>query len=202
MAITKFKTTSSFTNLTKYDSFLAGNAAFSPGAYESIASASGTGSSGTITFSSIPSTYTSLQIRMIGRSSATGTGTVSGRIQLNGDTSSASYAGHLLFGDGSVVSTDAAASGTYTGVLLSVLRDGNTASTLTGIVIDIHNYTSTTQNKTIRMINGYDANGSGVMMMGSGLWLSTAAVTSISLVLTTTNWTSSSQFALYGIKGA
>lgn len=171
-------------------------------AYESIASATGTGSSGTITFSSIPSTYTSLQIRMIGRSSATGTGTVSGRIQLNGDASSASYAGHLLFGDGAVVSTDAAASGTYTGVLLPVLRDGNTASTLTAIVIDIHNYTSTTQNKTMRMINGYDANGSGVMTLGSGLWLSTAAVTSVSLVLTTTNWTSSSQFALYGIKGA
>jgi hypothetical protein len=202
MAVTKFKTTSSFTNLTKYDSFLAGNAAYSPSSYESIASATGTGSSGTITFSSIPSTYTSLQIRMIGRSSITGTATVSGRIQINGDASSASYTSHMLFGEGTTAQVDAAASGTYTGVLLPAPRDGNTASIFGANVIDIHNYTSTTQNKTIRAFSGIDLNGAGgAVYLQSGLWLSTAAITSVSLVLTTSNWTTGSTFALYGIKG-
>jgi hypothetical protein len=38
---------------------------FAPsGAYDSIATVSGTGSSGTISFTSIPSTYTHLQIRL------------------------------------------------------------------------------------------------------------------------------------------
>lgn len=202
MAVTKFKTTSSFTNLTKYDSFLAGNAAFSPGAYESIASASGTGSSGTITFSSIPSTYTSLQIRMIGRSSLASTGTVSGRVQLNGDTSSASYTSHMLFGDGTTAQVDAAASGTYTGMLLPTIRDANAANIMGVNIIDIHNYTSTTQNKTIRAFSGVDINGTGAVYLQSGLWLSTAAVTSVSVALTTSNWTSATRVSLYGIKGA
>jgi hypothetical protein len=172
------------------------------GAYESIASTSGTGSSGTVTFSSIPSTYTSLQIRMIGRSNLASTGTVSGRVQLNGDTSSASYTSHMLFGNGTSAQVDSAASGTYTGMLLPTARDANAANIMGANIIDIHNYTSTTQNKTMRAFSGVDINGTGAVYLQSGLWLSTAAVTSISLVLTTSNWTSATQIALYGIKGA
>ena len=53
---------------TNYSSFLAGNAAFVPGAYESIASTTvGSGGVSTITFSSIPDTYKHLQIRYTAR---------------------------------------------------------------------------------------------------------------------------------------
>jgi len=64
MAITSIKTGSSFTNLVKYNDFLGPNSAYIPTSYESIASATGTGSSNTITLSSIPSTYKHLQLRI------------------------------------------------------------------------------------------------------------------------------------------
>jgi len=64
---------------------LVGNPVIMPGSYESIASASGTGSSGTITFSSIPSTYTHLQIRGIGRNSYPSTQV---NVRFNSDTGS------------------------------------------------------------------------------------------------------------------
>ena len=87
MAVTSVKTGSSFTNLTKYNDFLGPNSAYIPTSFDSIASATGTGSSGTITFSSIPQTYKHLQIRGIGRLDVV-TGGVSTRIRLNGDTTS------------------------------------------------------------------------------------------------------------------
>ena len=62
--ITRLKLSTIEQGLPKYRSMLAGNAAYVPSSYESIASATGTGSSGTITFSSIPSTYQSLQLRV------------------------------------------------------------------------------------------------------------------------------------------
>ena len=46
-------------------SAISGNLFAPSGAYDSIATASGTGSSATISFTSIPSTYTHLQIRGI-----------------------------------------------------------------------------------------------------------------------------------------
>ena len=70
-------------------------------------------------------------------------------------------------------------------------------------IIDIHNYVSTTQYKTVRNVSGSDANNSfGEIFLSSGLWLSTAAIDSITLKSTGTgNWTTTTQIALYGIKG-
>jgi len=195
MAITKFKTTSSFTNLTKYDSFLAGNAAFSPTSFESIASANGTGSSGTITFSSIPSTYTSLQIR--GMYSAATTSGVGLYVIVNSDSSS-NYAYHTLYGNGSTANAFGAI--TQNKVYATF---GTVSTTTRGVVIaDIHNYASTTQNKTLRFFSGEDANGSGTVDLASGLWLSTSAINSVSIVLEGDSFSTTTQFALYGIKGS
>jgi len=197
MAVTKFKTTSSFTNLTKYDSFLAGNTAYDPAAFESIATATGTGSSGTITFSSIPSTYTSLQIRF---NAITASDTAL-YVRINGVTSSGSYNQHLLEGEG----TSALAAG-GSGIGSTRINIGgyniNVGATYpwTGL-IDIHNYTSTTQNKTIRTLNGSDRNGTGLICLSSGLFINTAAVTSVSLIADA-NFTTSTTVSLYGIKGA
>jgi len=194
VAVTKFSSGSSFKNLTKYDDFLAGNAAYIPTSFESIASATGTGSSGTITFSSIPSTYTSLQIRgLYGAASGSGYGLY---IQLNGDSSS-NYAYHALYGDGSTASAFGAA--TQTKMYASF---GTVSSTVNGVtIIDLHDYTSTTRNKTVRFFSGEDANGSGTVDLMSGLRVNTAAITSVTLVLEGGLFSTSSQFALYGIKG-
>jgi len=68
------------------DSLLAGNAAFNPSSFESIATATGSGQT-SVTFSSIPSTYKHLQIRIIARdNSGNGGGSGALRLRFNGDT--------------------------------------------------------------------------------------------------------------------
>jgi hypothetical protein len=176
--------------------------------YESIATANGTGSSGVITFSSIPSTYKHLQIRSINR---TTTATADGdpfNIRINGDTG-ANYAYHMVqgyVGATTGVTTDAASSATS---MLSGYSAGNqnTASMFAPFVIDLLDYQNTNKFKTIRNLQGFDANGDGsgaryyAIRFFSGLWQSTSAITSITITAPNGNWATGSSFALYGIKG-
>jgi len=165
------------------------------GAFESIASATGTGSSATITFSSIPSTYQSLHIR--GAFFATSAGSVD--ITLNGVTGT-SYARHILSGNGSTVAASGAAS--LAGIT-DLFQSGMSSTNACVALIDIHDYTSTTRNKTVRVINANDYNNTdGRIALLSGLFMNTNAVSSITFTSTSGNFTTNTQVALYGIKGA
>jgi len=93
----------SFKNKIISRSMLAGNTAFNPSSFESIATATGTGSSGVITFSSIPSTYQHLQLRWIARTTDATSGFESILIRYNGVTST-SYGYHYIEANGSTVS--------------------------------------------------------------------------------------------------
>jgi len=166
------------------------------GAYESIASASGTGSSGTITFSSIPSTYTSLQIRF----NAITSFDTSFYVRLNGVTTS-SYNSHLLEGDGSTVYAVGDASLGLTRMSLGQWNVTVGATYPFSGIIDIHDYTSTSRNKTIRNFVGSNKNGTGAIDLTSGLFINTSAVSSVSLIADQ-NFTTSTTVSLYGIKGA
>jgi hypothetical protein len=179
------------------DSLLAGNAAYDPGDFQSIATAVGTGSSGTITFSSIPSTYTHLQLRIIGRSTSTST-TVN--VTANSDTGS-NYARHYLYGDGSTAGAGANTSQTSMAVVF-VAQSIDLANSYGVNVLDILDYSNTNKYKTTRVLTGLDVNGSGgYIQLTSGLWQSTAAISTLTLTLSSANFTTASQFALYGIKG-
>jgi hypothetical protein len=164
--------------------------------YESIATATGTGSSGTITFSSIPSTFKHLQVRF----NAMGTST-SARIYMrfNSDTGS-NYNTHCLIGDGS-----SAFATNYSATQMTIAQDGygiNTTYPTVGIV-DVLDYTSTVKNKTIRVLTGMDKNASlGEVGLYSGLWRNTSAVNEITVRFDAGNFTTAAQFSLYGIKGA
>jgi hypothetical protein len=193
MAITSIKTGSSFTNLVKYNDFLAGNPAFNPSSYESIASLTGNGSATSLTFSSIPSTYTHLQIRAIGRDS-------SGYIRFNSDTG-ANYSRHQLRGNGAAASAAGAASQNEM-FGFDFTETGNLADTYGVGIVDIHDYASTSKYKTIRSFTGKDLNGSGNVYLYSGLWMSTSAISSITIYSPSAAPTTASTFALYGIKGA
>ena len=165
------------------------------GAFESIATATPSGTS-TFTFSSIPSTYQHLQIRGI----CSDAGANSVALQINSDTGT-NYARHALSGNGSTVGASGS-SGT-SNILIGGYRSGfsSSASYLGGIIVDIHDYASTTKYKTTRSFNGYDANGSGTVELNSGLWQSTAAITSLTIYMPS-NFSTGSVFSLYGIKGA
>ena len=166
--------------------------------YESISTVTvGSGGSATVTFSSIPSTYTHLQIRGITRNESV---TDETRIRFNSDTGS-NYAYHRLRGTGSAASATAASTVSYI-ELPFASYSGTTASVYGAVVIDILDYANTNKYKTIRQLGGTDLNGSGTLEFISGLWQNTNAITSISIFPSSGDINEYSQFALYGIKGA
>ena len=177
--------------------FLGGGVA--AGDFEPIATVTvGSGNAATITFSSIPSTYRHLQLRVLLRSDyLTGAG---GYLELNGDTSS-SYRNHILSGNGS------AASASDWGALTLGMGCGydtgssSTANTFAASVIDILDYADTSKNTTVRMLSGKDTNGAGNVGVWSGLYVNTAAVNQVKLKFGgSAVWVQHSTAALYGIK--
>ena len=172
-----------------------------PNSYESIATAVGTGSSNTITFTSIPSTYKHLQLRGIVKSTTAGSSFSSVGLNFNTDTSS-SYTRHLLWGDGS---TPYAYGQTSAGTTWYIGANDFPSAGYTSIVgahiVDILDYTNTNKNKTVRALTGCDVNGAGEVALSSTVYLKTNAITSIELVSASGNFSTLTQYALYGIKG-
>jgi hypothetical protein len=167
----------------------------STNSYESIATVSvGSGGQPTIEFTSIPSTYKHLQIRATGLYSASNP---YGILRFNNDSGN-NYWWHQLQGNGSA--TNASAYGSLSSYIYFP-ADAVGSSIPTVQVADILDYTSTSKNKTIRVLEGYDANGSGTLRLSSGLWSATpAAITNIKITLSVGNFNEFSSFALYGIK--
>lgn len=173
------------------------------GSFESIATATGTGSSNTISFTSIPSTYQHLQIRCI--SHATSNTNLIGRITFNSDSGS-NYARHRLVGDGTSVSATGQASTTSIEAI-DLFGDGLNSDKYGVAIVDIHDYAATTKYKTLRSFSGKNDNTTTTdsqVRLYSGLWMSTSAITSITITANATlgYFNTSSTFALYGIKGA
>ena len=172
-------------------SMLVGNPAFQPGAFESIATAIGTGSSGTITFSSIPSTYKHLQIRGFVLSAGTDTA----QLRFNSDTGT-SYARHRIFGNGSTATASGSISNTFI-----ILNEGSSNTLPNTFIVDVIDYASATKRKTVRSFSGIDQNGSGNIGLFSGLWNNTDAITSATIFLNSGNYNATTVISLYGIKG-
>ena len=171
----------------------------STNSYESIATVTvGSGGAANIEFTSIPSTFTHLQIRGIGRNTVA---TTSGQayVQFNSDTGS-NYSLHYLYGDGTTVYSGGGASQ----VEMNAFRitGASAASSIFGAgVLDILDYKNTNKYKTLRTLSGEDRNGAGFLFYQSGLWQSTNAITSIKLYPSSNNFAQYTSFALYGIKG-
>jgi len=161
--------------------------------YESIATVTvGSGGSSTITFSSIPSTYKHLQIRAMLLS------TDVDLARFNGDTGS-NYAFHGVRGGGSSASAYGNASTS------SIQLGTNVPSSAIYpqiYILDILDYASTTKYKTIRNLLGFDTNNTsaGQIEFSSGLWMNTAAITSL-VFSNGAGHNQYSSYALYGIKG-
>ena len=163
----------------------------STNSYESIATYTvGAGGQSTITFSSIATTWTHLQLRIMLPTSGD-----EPMMRFNSDSGS-NYSRHGLYGNGSSAAAYGVANDTYDG-----LSAGSSQPNV--IITDILDYANTNKYKTTRTLAGYDQNGSGTIALRSGSWRNTNAITTITLTESNaSNFPQYSSFALYGIKGA
>jgi len=165
---------------------------FVPVSFDSIQTVTvGSGGSATVTFTSIPATYTHLQLRIMLPTIAD-----EPAMRFNSDSAS-NYSRHGLFGTGSSsAQVYGVANETYDGL--------SAASSQPNVMItDILDYANTNKYKISRTLSGFDQNGSGTVAFRSGLWRNTNAITTITLsVIDSSNFPQYSSFALYGIKGA
>jgi hypothetical protein len=161
--------------------------------YTPIASITLGAAAASITFSSIPGTYTDLV--MVAQCISTSSGTSSSiGVQFNNDTAT-NYSRTLLYGDGSTAASTRDSSAIASNILY---YEGNT--NFAPNILNIMNYANTTTNKTF--IARANFAGSTVRL-GVGLWRSTAAITSITILPSgASSFASGSTFNLYGILGA
>ena len=182
--------------------------AFADGSsFQSISTVTvGSGGSASISFTSIPATYTHLQIRYSAFTNRPTYGIDSFYMQFN-SVGGTSYSRHDLRGDGSSVS---AGSGTSQSAIdLNFATLGTTVISAPGVgVIDILDYTNANKYKTVRYLGGVDVNGTiagfgGAVIYASGLFMSTNSISSIFVAPNVgPNFAEYSQFALYGVRGA
>lgn len=156
--------------------------------YSSIATTTLSGSS--YTFSSIPSTYTDLILVIQGANSNVG----NARWRLNGDTGT-NYSWTGLGGTGS------AASSTRVSNTATPQLDwyGYFDGTQSVLISHFMNYANTTTYKTVISRSNNANNGVATTV---GLWRSTAAVNSISIISSNGNFDSGTTLTLYGITAA
>jgi hypothetical protein len=177
-----------------------GGAAGGGAAFELISTTIATGSSTSVTFSSIPATYTHLQLRVTNRGDYATTNDLLNLLTFNGDTA-ANYSWHHLYGDGTSAGgmNTASASAIRAGVFPG---GSSTATVWSGGVLDILDYANANKYKTARMLVGSHTTTGKNIKFVSGNWRNTAAITSLTLTTEIGNFTSGSRFSLYGIKGA
>jgi hypothetical protein len=163
----------------------------------------GSAGASSVSFTNIPNTYTHLQLRYIARTTQANTNIDPNFLRFNSDTGN-NYKTHFLVGNGS--SANSYVENTYNNYCYGGLfsSDSSTASTYATGVIDILDYKDTNKYKTLRVLSGLDLNGSGQVFFQSAVWMSTSAISSITITAVTgsTNYKQNSQFALYGILGA
>ena len=173
--------------------------------FESIQTVNvGSGGTSAASFTSIPATYTHLQIRAIARGGRSDAEQYAGGlyIQLNSNFLTSQ---HQLIGKGASATALANTGGLSDGTLVMWVPASNANANIFGaVIIDILDYANTNKNKVVRMLSGNDLNGSGAIAMTSGLWASASAITSITFGPTDGVGTipQYSSFALYGIKGS
>lgn len=169
-----------------------------PTDYELISTTVLGSNSASVSLSSIPQTYKHLQIRLVKLNPSSVSAYLN--IQMNGVTSG-SYSSHLLFGNGSTVGSNAGNGSSATSIF-----GGTTATNATTHaavqIIDILDYTSTSKYKTVRYLNGYANGANNGIELGSGLFMSTSAVTSVDFSNQSSNqFATGSRFSIYGLKG-
>ena len=168
--------------------------------YDSIQTVTVGAAQSTISFTSIPSTYTHLQIRFIARDDGPGTGATDLLLRFNSDSGS-NYIWHALYGNGTTAGGAGIGTATTATRMGYATEGASSANMFSGFVTDILDYGNTNKYKVHRTIGASERNGSGNILFESGLWKSTSAITRIDITHGGAyNFNTYSSFALYGIK--
>lgn len=142
----------------------------------------------TVTFNSIPGTYTDLRIIIDGTAASNSYCT----LRFNGDTNN-NYSNTEIVGDGSTA-------GTYRNSGNPYAYTGSIYTSQTVNLIDILNYSNSTTFKSFSHEASYGGNS---IKQSIGLWRSTSAITSITVGTGgATNFNVGTTFSLYGISNA
>lgn len=157
--------------------------------YTKIASTTVGTATNTVTFSSIPSTYTDL-VLIINPTMATNADVA---IIFNGDTAN-NYSSTYVTGNGT-----AASSSRFSTMPKIYLDQVNTGTGIVQYNVNIMNYANSTTYKTI--LGRYSGTAKGVEAV-VGLWRSTSAITSMTITGDGQNFTTGSTLNLYGIAAA
>ena len=160
--------------------------------YEPIATTTLGSAASSITFSSIPSTYTDLRLVYVETSSDT----ADQGIRFNSD-SGTNYSTTFMYGTGAAVGSNRTTNATYILTWNSV-----SGSAIPGLkTIDIFSYAGSTY-KTALVSHSDDKNGSGMVGSNVGLWRSTSAITSLTIVRDSGNFSTGTTATIWGIKNA
>jgi len=167
--------------------------------YTLISSNTLSSAAATVTFSSIPATYTDLLLKISARNDAAFY-VSSAVIKINAITGTYSFT--TLVGDGSAPSSGRD-SGSYQGFYLSAVN-GNTATSnsFSSHEVYIPNYAGSA-NKVASLDNANETNATAAYRtINASLLGNTAAVTSLTITTNSTNFLTGSSFYLYGIKNS
>lgn len=167
--------------------------------YTLISSNTLTSSAASVTFSSIPATYTDLVLKVSVRSDrAAAFDNID--MQLNGNTSN--YSRTTLSADGSTVSSSRSSAASRWDLAIT---NGNTSTsnTFSNGEYYIPNYAGNTAKPASFTGTEEENNATAYMRANAYLWNNTSAITSMVLSPSNgTNWLSGSSFYLYGIKNS
>lgn len=167
--------------------------------YQLIASITSSGSTNSVTFSSIPATYTDLLIKTSTRTTRSGFVTSAPDYYFNGINTGAKYSYTYIYGTGS----SAASSNGPTQQTMQTdytSTNSSTANTFGNQDIYIPNYTGTAKKPTGSFGVAETNATTQYMSAYAGLADVTTAITSITLTATFYSWVDGSTFYLYGIK--
>jgi hypothetical protein len=165
-----------------------------PTTYEPIATQTVASTTGAVTFSSIPQTYTDLMLV----SSRSQTSAARLYVRFNNDTSNL-YSDVWLSSDGA--NAFAGKDTGQSGISIGGIWNGTTTTTWAANITHIMNYRNTTTFKSTLTKDANDKNGSGTVETMIGLYRSTSAITTVN-VFGGSNFAVGSTFTLYGIKAA
>jgi len=156
----------------------------------------GAGGASSVTFNSIPQTYTDLLMKVSARTNRTVAFGISDSIELRFNNTTTTYSGRFCFTDGSSASSQA-----YTSTL-GVTASGNQASNanmFSSSEIYISGYSGSTFKPTSGEYAAENNATFGYLFIDAGLWSTTSAITSIVCVPLNAPFLQYSTLALYGI---